>query len=124
MHKIYELKDMLCDELEEYGSKGRLDVGSLDIIDKLAHAIKNLDKIIKSYEEEEYSNAGYEDGSYARDDQGRYTRSRMSRRGMSRRGYSRDEGMVMELRELAEDAPDERTRMGLQKLINKMENMR
>lgn len=123
MHKIYELKDMLCEELEEYGSKDKLDVGGLEIVDKLAHTIKNLDKIIKSYEEEEYSQRGsYEGmnrGSYA--DRRSYGRS-MRDRG-SYRGYSRDHGMVMELRDLMEDAPDEKTRMEFQKFINKIENM-
>ena len=54
MDAIYELKDMLCEELEEYGKKDKLDVGGLEIVDKLAHTIKNLDKIIESYEDEEY----------------------------------------------------------------------
>lgn len=73
MDGIYELKEMLCKELEEYGQKGELTAGSLDIVDKLAHAIKNLDKIIESYEEEEgYSMRGgsYRGGSYARAGQG------------------------------------------------------
>ncbi len=62
MHEIYELKEMLMKELEEYGSKGELTGGSLEVIDKLAHAIKNICKIIESAEEEEeYSMAG---GSY------------------------------------------------------------
>ena len=47
MHAVYELKEKLCDELEEYGKKDKLDVGALDIVDKLAHTIKNLDKIIE-----------------------------------------------------------------------------
>lgn len=63
MDAIYELKDMLCEELEEYGKKDKLDVGGLEIVDKLAHTIKNLDKIIESYEDEGYSEAYY-DGSY------------------------------------------------------------
>lgn len=58
MHDIYELKEMLMKELEEYGRKGELqDVGSLEIIDKLAHAIKNICKIIEAAEDEEYSNS-------------------------------------------------------------------
>lgn len=67
MHQLYELKEMLCEELKEYGSKEKLDVGGLEIVDKLAHAIKNIDKIIEAYEmEEEYSMAGggSYDGSY------------------------------------------------------------
>ena len=68
MHELYELKEMLCKELEEYGRKGDLSAGSLEIVDKLAHAVKNLGKIIEMYEEEdeEYSMAGgsYRGGSY------------------------------------------------------------
>ena len=59
---------MLCEELEDYGSKDKLDIGGLEIVDKLAHAIKNIDKILEAYEEEdEYSMEGgsYDGGSYA-----------------------------------------------------------
>ncbi|MBO6092856.1 MAG: hypothetical protein J6P40_04400 [Oscillospiraceae bacterium] len=78
MHEIYELKDMLMQELEEYGRKGELkDVGSLEIVDKLAHAIKNLCKIIESSEDEEYSM----EGSYARGGQGGNTSGARGRSG-------------------------------------------
>jgi len=146
MDAIYELKDMLCEELEEYGKKDKLDVGGLEIVDKLAHTIKNLDKIIESYEDEGYSEAYYDGsyegtgnmgggnmgGSYAR----RYSRERgrgsyaMARgRGKNAKRdsmgrYSRDgKMMAQELRELMEDAPDERIKMEMQKLIQKVENM-
>ncbi len=62
MHELYELKEKLCKELEEYGGKEDMTAGSLEVIDKLAHAIKNIDKIIEMYDEDEYSNA--EDGNY------------------------------------------------------------
>lgn len=71
MDKLYELKEMLCEELKEYGDK-KLDAGSLEVIDKLAHAIKNIDKIIEAYEDE-YSMAmggGSYEGSYARGGRG------------------------------------------------------
>lgn len=146
MDAIYELKDMLCEELEEYGKKDKLDVGGLEIVDKLAHTIKNLDKIIESYEDEGYSEAYYDGsyegtgnmgggnmgGSYAR----RYSRERgrgsyAMARGRGRNAkrdsmgrYSRDgKMMAQELRELMEDAPDERIKMELQKVIQKVENM-
>lgn len=81
MHKLYELKEMLCKELEEYSSKGKLDVGGLEIVDKLSHAIKNIGKIIEmAEEEEEYSMDG---GSY---------RGGSSYRGSSRGGQSRARG--------------------------------
>ena len=88
MHELYELKEMLCKELEEYGRKGDLSAGSLEIVDKLAHALKNVDKIIESKEEEsgEYSSAGGE-GSYRG---GSYRGGR----GGSYRGGSYDDGMM------------------------------
>lgn len=133
MHKIYELKDQLCDELEEYGGKGELDMSTLEVVDKLSHTIKNLNKIIESYEEEEgyssrgsyeyrggYSNRGRMDGgSYARgrrrDSMGRYSRMRGD--------YSRDGDTMMELHELMNNAPDEHTRQEIQRIISKMEGM-
>lgn len=47
---------MLCDELEEFGSREKIDAASLDVIDKLAHAIKNIDKIL---DHEEMKEMGY-----------------------------------------------------------------
>ena len=138
MHKLYELKQMLCDELEEYGSKDKLDVGGLEIVDKLAHAVKNLDKIIESYEEEEYSmegrsyaqggNMGGQNyrGSYARgrrnakrDSMGRYSRNRYPREGYSMAA----EDVIEEVRGMMQDAPDDRTRREYEKIIQKIEQM-
>lgn len=114
MHELYELKELLCDELKKYGGKGELSAGSLEIVDKLAHAAKNLDKVIESYEDDGYSGRYYYGdrtyrGSYAR------RRDRMGR-------YSRD-GMADKLRELMHDAPDDRTREEIRKLADKMESM-
>lgn len=131
MHELYKLKEMLCKELEEYGKKGELTTGSLDVVDKLAHTIKNLCKIIEKYEEDEYSGRSYayEGGSYRGANQyGSYARGAnqygsYAQRRDSRGRYSRDENMVMELRELMNEAPDERTRMEFQKFIQKIEQM-
>lgn len=149
MQDLYALKEMLCKELKNYGKKGELTAGSLDVIDKLTHALKNLNKVIEKIEEEQYSGRSYDGsyrgsyayengsmsngGSYARsmDDgsYGSYARGRGSgarRDSMGRyasAGYSRNNDLVMELRELMQDAPDERTRMELEKFINKMESM-
>ena len=142
MHELYELKEMLCKELEEYGQKGELTAGSLEVVDKLANTIKNLCKIIEMYEDDEYSSSGgsYEDGmggSYARGG-GSYARG--GNRGGGNRGggganqygsyargrggrYSRDGGMIEDLRELMQDAPDERTKQEFQKFIRKIEGM-
>ena len=121
MHKLHELKDMLCEELEEYGSKGKLDVGSLDVVDKLAHAIKNIDKIIEFAEEEGYSGRMASDGmggmSYRRSYAGR--RGNVKRDAMGR--YSRAESDFMtDLRELMEEAPNDHMRQKIQSIISDM----
>lgn len=69
----------------------------------------------------EYSREGdySREGNYSRD--GGYSRESYSREG----GYSYGgEEMVDELRELMEKAPDEKTRMEFEKMIQKMEQMR
>lgn len=125
MDALYDLKDKLCQELEEYGDK-ELSAGSLSTIDSLAHTIKNLDKIIEKYEESE--GMSYDDGmrripmdgrdgmSYARG------RGRNAKRDSMGRYSSAGKDMAMELRELMEEAP-ENMKMEFQKLINKMERM-
>ena len=132
MHELYELKDKLCEELEEYSSK-EMTSGSLDVIDKLAHTIKNLGKIIKMHEESEgYSSRGGmsyrepygmpNERSYARG--GRGGRTGANQYGSyARDGYSRNDGMIAELRELMMEAPDERSRKEFQRFISKMESM-
>lgn len=128
MEKLMELKDNLCEELEKYGKKQNLSAGDLEVVDKLSHTIKNLDKIIENYEEDGYSEErmggnysmrGYSSANQRRDSRGRYSRESRDR-NYSRR-YSRDHGgFISDLRELMEDAPDERTRTKLERFINEM----
>ena len=121
---------------------GGLSAGTLDIVDKLAHAIKNLDRVIMVKEEEMEGSfdggsyeGSYDEGSYrgsyrggssrnsyedysnrrGRDRMGRYT---------SRRGYSRAEDMAQQLKNLADQAPDDRTRKDLQRLADQMEQQK
>lgn len=62
-------------------------------------------------------NRAYRGGSYAR-------RRAQGRDSMGRfEGYSRDGDMVERLRELMNDAPDERTRQEFQRLVTRMEQM-
>lgn len=151
MHELYELKDKLLKELEEYGSKDEMTAGTLEVVDKLAHTVKNLCKII---EEAEYSEAGgsYEGGmtagggSYARGGGNRgggggssramrggsyagggsYARGGGGGRGGNARRdsmgrYSSAGDFVEDLRELMEEAPDERTRSEIERLVRQME---
>lgn len=136
MHKLEELKEMLCEELEEYGTSDKLDMGGLEIVDKLAHAIKNIDKIIESesgYSERRgsyrgsYDGGSYDGGSYRGSydggSYGRYStrRGRNARRDSMGRYSRANDMMVDELREMMNDAPDEQSRMEIERLINKME---
>lgn len=142
MHELYELKEKLMDNLEDY-SKKEMTVSNLEIVDKLSHTIKNLCKIIEDAEESEYSEMGgsYARGRYSREGRGgssyarggRYSReggsyadgrgrgSQANRDSMGR--YSSNNGMVDDLRDLMEEAPDEKTRMEFEKFIRKMESM-
>jgi hypothetical protein len=132
MHELNQLRDTLCKNLEEYGRKNDLKAGDLDVVDKLTHTIKNLDKVIEKYDDE-YSGArgrnarrdsmGRYAGEYSNEAMARGNRGDYNDRGRYSNRYSNTGGMVMELRELMEDAPDERTRMEFEKFIRKMENM-
>ena len=91
MKGMEELRDMLCDELDNITAQGEITTGSLDIIDKLTHSIKSIDTIM-AMEESGYSNDGrmmrYDDG-YSR--RGSYARGRgRNARRDSRGRYSRD----------------------------------
>ena len=145
MNELYELKEKLCRELKKYSNE-EVTTNSLEVIDKLSHAIKNIDKIIEKYEEEEGASYGYGsyEGSYrgGRNGRGSYNNGNSYARGRGRNarrdsmgrysstnggsyenGYSRNGDIASELRELMMDAPDEQTRMEYQKVINKLEQM-
>ena len=105
MKELYELKERLVDELKNYG-KRELTGSTLETIDKLAHAAKNVCKIIESSDEGSsgYYPHAYDRGSYRRDSMGRYSR----------------DGLADKLRELMQDAPDEKTRQDIQRMIDRM----
>lgn len=135
MRKLYALKDMLCDELKEYADKGKLDMPSLEVVDKLAHACKNVIKIIERCEEENgYSNASYSNGYYPNMHQmmpnysyndgysngmssgARGRGPNASRDSMGR--YSSAGDFRMEFQNLLNDAPNERVRQEMMKIMN------
>lgn len=143
MHEMYELKEMLMDEVKKIANKGELTAGSLETVDKLLNSIKNTCKIIMydEYAEEgnsyadsdmdmsEYSYArnGRGRGSNARrDSMGRYSSDGGYSRGRGRysRRYSYDdgkEGKVEMLREMMGEVSSEEERRALQKIIRRME---
>lgn len=96
MHKMMMLRENLMDELEKFADKP-LNDQSLEIVDKLAHAIKCIDTVVameqqesrESRESRGYSGRSYRDGGGM---SGRRYRDDYSEDGMSGRRY-RDGGM-------------------------------
>lgn len=143
MHKLYELKEKLMNELEDYADNGKFSKDDVEAIKYTASAIDHICNIVERSEDEEYSGDMmgriYNDGSYnygmdSYERGGRGGRSYARGRGRNARrdsmgrysseGYSRaSEGIVMELRDLMEDSPDERIRSEIQSLIHKVEKM-
>lgn len=139
MHKLYDLKDMLCEELEQFGSRDKLTSSTLETVDKLAHAAKNVGKLIEMCEEEEYSRDDGMSRGYGRSYDRGYSNRRYSmdgyyyddggmshRRGRAANGrfVSRDGSeMARRLREMMNEAPDENSRQEIQRLAERMENM-
>ena len=132
------LIDFLCSEIDDLerklGNEGKLSMSEIEYADKLAHLKKNLLKGEEMMDDGysntgDYSNRGY---NYRYDDgMTRYSRARgrTNARRDSMGRYSRgrysmaDDEMMSELRELMQDAPDERTRKEFQTFIDKLERM-
>lgn len=146
--KTYDnIKNMLCDELEEIAKKKELTTNSLEVLYKGIDIIKDIETIHameQEYPEDGYSRDGgysqgyfgrmpyymYDDGmsmsngnSYARG-RGRYANrdsmGRYSSEGdYSREGYSRD-GMKEELRMMMDRARTDKERDALRKAMDSM----
>ena len=135
-HWVEEL-EKLCETVEESIAEsnkklrkgGVLSPSDADYLDKLTHIMKSIKSTIarenhKDGYDEGYSGTYYEDGhSYAgvrnmrRDSRGRFTRGG----GYS---YESDEMdmLLKELRRIEANAPDERSRREIKKLIRKYED--
>ena len=128
MKSMYELRDMLCKELDEISRKGELGAGDLDIVHKLASTIKNLDKI-EMMEDDGYSR----DGDYSRggdwqaDMRGTYGRgSSYARRGTHyvRGHYSRADSMEHlreQINDMMRETDDDRVKEALRRAASLME---
>ena len=126
---LHEMCETLSRELGEANDKvrqggGSLNGSDLDYIDKLTHAIKSIKTTIAMIEADDgesgmypynYNmNRSYRGGSYARrrDSRGRYSSA-----------YSRDDDMISDLRNLMNEAPDEKIKQEFQRFIDKIERM-
>lgn len=126
MKSMETLRDMLCDKLDEVTTSGELNAGTLDVADKIVHAIKCIDTIL-AMESASYDDGSYYDGSYARgrgtnarrDSMGRYSNRYSRTDGM--RGYSRHddkEHMAEKIEDMMEEASDKETKEALRKVLH------
>lgn len=146
--KVYDqIKDMLCDELEEIAKKKELTSSSLDVLDKgidILKDIKTIESMEMEYPSEGYSQDGYSQGGYwgrmpvyafddgmnagnsysrgrganaRRDSMGRYSSDGRSY-DYSRDGYSGD--TKEELQRLMNNAQNDREREAIRKALDSM----
>lgn len=121
MHDYKNLREMLCEELEEIGEKREMSAGDLDAVHKLTSSIKNILKI------EMLEDGGYSgDGEWMADMRGTYGR------GIAYRGRHRDsmgrysrtdarEHMRAKLEDMLRDTDDERTRKAIRECMEQIE---
>lgn len=126
---MHELKEMLCEELEQIANKGELTAGSLDTIDKLTHSIKSIATIVamegegysydNGYMGGSYNRGAYRGGSYAqrRDSRGRYARRMNGRRSRS----AETEMIVEKLEKMMQKVEDPTARQALEEAVEAME---
>lgn len=130
MHKLYELKENLMKELEDYSENKKYSKDDVESIKYMASAVDHLCNIMEGAEEgysgRGYSNTPYMDTGYSN----AYSRARgrMNARrdsmGRYSRGYSMaNDAILTELREMMQDAPNERVRKNIQSVITDMESM-
>ena len=115
MHELNQLRDKLIDELKKYSSKD-MNAAALEMVDKLAHAAKNVCKIVDDmgdYSEYggAYGHMGYSNARY-----GRVKRDAMGR-------YSTTGDLANELRTIMSEVHEPSIRSDFERLIDKVERM-
>jgi len=146
MKAMEDLRDKLCEELDEVARKPEMGAGDLELAHKLTDTIKNIDKIRCIEEDGGYSQAGdwemegrgtygrgssyanrgkhYVRGHYSRDDGRGDMDGDYSSRRDSRGRYSRDggaEAMMEHLRQAMAAAGDDRERDAIRRMMENLE---
>lgn len=122
---MYELRNMLCDELDELARKGELGAGDLEIAHKLTDTIKNIDKI-EMMEDDGYSERYSRGGDWEADMRGTYGRGN-SYRGRHRDSmgrYSRADSMEHlreQINDMMRETDDDRVKEALRRAASMME---
>ena len=119
MHGIYRLKEMLMDELEAHGDAEYITADALPEIDTLAHALKNVCKIISCCESDTKTG-----NRYVRRLQtmGRYTVDEAEKESTEPAETMDKTRTVETLEHLMKTAGDERTRGKFRELIRDIRN--
>lgn len=140
MYDMYEELEELCEttsrELKDANEKirnsgGRISTGDMDYLDKLTHMIKSIKTtlaMIKGEDEGYFDDNSSSYRSYSRmyGARGRGSNARRDSMGryMGSRSYRDNEsGMIGELKELMENAPNDHVRRKFEKFISEMETM-
>ena len=129
MKDLESLCDLLSEKISEKTRKMKnngMSDGDLETIDKLTHSLASVKKIMAFMEDDGYS-GNWSDGSYRNmyrgsyGHGGSYARKRDSMgRYSGERGYSRND-LADKMRDLMHDAPDDRTRQEIQRMIEKLD---
>ena len=109
---IYDLREMLCEELENMTEKGSLSPDRLKTIDMLTHSIKSIDTII-AMEGSGYSNTYHDD---------RYSNRYSTRRNMGGR-YSRDDAkthLMHQLEDMLDEVHSDKEREAIRNCMDQM----
>ena len=127
---LHELKELLCEELDEIAAKKEMNAGDLETLQKLTDTIKNIDKIMILEEDGGYSQAGdYEvrgkymmGGDTYRDGGMSARRQRRDSRGR----YSYDDGKheIVEQLEVMLDNASDKEREAIRRCIEVLKDMR
>lgn len=152
MHKLIEYVCDELEKIETKADSGKLSLAEIEYADKLAHLKKNLlrsDEIMdKGYSGEmrrypssfrggrgsSRDGSSYDRGGSSYDDRGRGSNAERDSRGRysTGRGYSRyirddysmdTEEIASDLRNLMNEAPNDRMRQELQRIVSRVEQM-
>ena len=135
MHELYELKEKLMRELEDYSKNGKFSKEDVEAIKYITSAIDHICNITEREEGEYSENMGgsygrgssYRGSSYRGNGRSSYARGRGARRDSmgrySNEGYSMaNDDMIADLREMMETAP-EGAKSKIRSLISDLERM-
>lgn len=115
MHRLYEVKDRLIEEIGEYADKSQLTREDVELIKCMSSAADHIGNISERHSYDDgMSHRGYSRNDYSsrdgysnrRDSMGRYSRS--------------DVDFKKKLEEIMRESPNDSTRQRMQSLLNEM----